>query len=66
MPTCVCVYVCAYMCVCALVGMGVKMLICVCMYAYMCRSLTCVCASIPLFITHGLFKGWEIVTFSFS
>ena len=33
-------------------------------YAYMCLSLTCVCASIRFFITHGLFQGGEIVAFS--
>ena len=58
---CVCVFVCVSVCVC--VGVCVGIFLCVCMYAYMCLSLKCVCASIRFFIMHGLFQGEEIVAF---
>ena len=44
-------------------GVGVRMFVWICMYAYMCLSLTCVCAFIRFFIMHGLFQGGEIVAF---
>ena len=46
-------------------GVGVRMFVCVCMYAYMCLSLTYVCVHpFCLFITHVYFQEGKLLPFS--